>query len=157
MAISDQSKSAKPPTVLCVGIAVQDIILRVPHFPPPGGKSMATDFRVVSGGCAVNAAIAVARLGGAAHYAGPLGDMTDAVLRKSVVAALLAAVAALNACTYWHGDLERIADQGERDFRRNLVGPFAGGGSLRFFPPSSPSFHARTSPHRRSTSPPCNL
>ena len=51
--------------------------------------------------------------------------MTDAVLRKSVVAALLAAVAALNACTYWHGDLERIADQGERDFRRNIVGPFA--------------------------------
>ena len=51
--------------------------------------------------------------------------MTDAVLRKSAVAALLTAVAALNACTYWHGDLERIADQEERDFRRNLVGPFA--------------------------------
>jgi tetratricopeptide (TPR) repeat protein len=50
--------------------------------------------------------------------------MTDAVLRKSVVTALLAGLATINACTYWHGDLERIADQSERDFRRNLVGPF---------------------------------
>ncbi|MBV8879343.1 MAG: tetratricopeptide repeat protein [Planctomycetaceae bacterium] len=50
--------------------------------------------------------------------------MTDAVLRKFVVAGLLAGVTALNACTYWHGDLERIVDQSERDFRRDLVGPF---------------------------------
>jgi tetratricopeptide (TPR) repeat protein len=50
--------------------------------------------------------------------------MTDGVLRKSVVVALFAMVGALNACTYWHGDLERIADESERDFRRNLVGPF---------------------------------
>jgi sugar/nucleoside kinase (ribokinase family) len=65
--------------VLCAGIAVQDIILRVPQFPPPGGKAMADDFLVVSGGCAVNAAIAIARLGGSALYAGPLGDENDAV------------------------------------------------------------------------------
>ena len=50
--------------------------------------------------------------------------MTDAVLRKSVVAGLLAILGAVNGCTYWHGDLERIVDQSERDFRRNLVGPF---------------------------------
>jgi sulfofructose kinase len=79
VAISDQLKSPGPPAVLCAGIAVQDIILRVPHFPPPGGKTMADDFLIVSGGCAVNAAIAVARLGGEAHYAGPLGDAKDAV------------------------------------------------------------------------------
>jgi sulfofructose kinase len=79
VASTDQPKSAKRPAVLCTGIAVQDIILRVEHFPPPGGKAMADDFRVVSGGCAVNAAIAVARLGGVAHYAGPLGDASDAV------------------------------------------------------------------------------
>ena len=84
MAISDQSKSAKLPSVLCAGIAVQDIILRVPHFPPPGGKSMADEFLVVSGGCAVNAAIAVARLGGETHYAGPLGDVSDAVSNQLV-------------------------------------------------------------------------
>ncbi len=79
MAPTDRPKSARPPAVLCTGIAVQDIIMRVESFPPGGGKSMATDFRVVSGGCAVNAAIAVARLGGEAHYAGPLGDASDSV------------------------------------------------------------------------------
>src|SRR5262245_37446679 len=40
---------------------------------------MTNEFMVVSGGCAVNAAIAVARLGGRARYAGPLGDPTDGV------------------------------------------------------------------------------
>ena len=65
--------------MLCTGIGVQDIVLRVRDFPPPGGKAMADDFLIVTGGCAVNAAIAVARLGGATHYAGPLGDQNDAV------------------------------------------------------------------------------
>lgn len=51
--------------------------------------------------------------------------MTDGVLRKSLAVALLAGLSSLSACTYWHGDLERICDQSERDFRRNLVGPFA--------------------------------
>jgi len=50
--------------------------------------------------------------------------MTDAVLRKFVVAGLLAGLGALNACSYWHGDLERIVDGSERDFRRNVPGPF---------------------------------
>jgi tetratricopeptide (TPR) repeat protein len=51
--------------------------------------------------------------------------MTDAVLRKFVVAGLLAGLTALNACTYWNGELERICDESERDFRRDLVGPFS--------------------------------
>ncbi|HLY72623.1 MAG TPA: tetratricopeptide repeat protein [Planctomycetota bacterium] len=51
--------------------------------------------------------------------------MTDAVLRKFLVAGLLAGMTALNACTYWNGELERIADESERDFRRDLVGPFS--------------------------------
>jgi len=51
--------------------------------------------------------------------------MTDGILRKFVVAGLLMGVTALNACTYWNGDLERICDESERDFRRDLVGPFA--------------------------------
>ena len=63
--------------VLCVGIAVQDLLFRVDAFPPPGGKTMTHDFMAVCGGCAVNAAIAVARLGGRARYSGPLGDATD--------------------------------------------------------------------------------
>jgi sugar/nucleoside kinase (ribokinase family) len=62
-----------------VGIAVQDIVFRVAKFPPPGGKTMTNEFMVVCGGCAVNAAIAVARLGGRASFAGPLGDPNDSV------------------------------------------------------------------------------
>jgi tetratricopeptide (TPR) repeat protein len=50
--------------------------------------------------------------------------MTDAVLRKFAIAGLLAGMTALNACTYWNGELERIVDESERDFRRDLVGPF---------------------------------
>jgi tetratricopeptide (TPR) repeat protein len=50
--------------------------------------------------------------------------MTDGILRKSLVVALLAGLSSLSACTYWHGDLERIVDESERDFRRDLVGPF---------------------------------
>ena len=72
-------RSSDPPAVLCAGIAVQDIVFRVKQFPQPGGKCMTNEFIVVSGGCAVNAAIAVARLGGRAHYAGPLGHENDHV------------------------------------------------------------------------------
>jgi sugar/nucleoside kinase (ribokinase family) len=64
---------------LCAGIAVQDIVFRVAEFPPPGGKCMTDQLLIVSGGCAVNAAIAVARLGGRVHYTGPLGDANDTV------------------------------------------------------------------------------
>jgi sulfofructose kinase len=78
--------NARKATVLCAGIAVQDLVLRVPQFPGPGGKVMADDFLTVSGGCAVNAAIAVARLGGNAHYAGPLGDENDPVSNQLLAA-----------------------------------------------------------------------
>ena len=76
--------SSRPPAILCAGIAVQDIVFRVAQFPPPGGKAMTNELRIVSGGCAVNAAIAVARLGGRAHYTGPLGDTNDPVSNQLV-------------------------------------------------------------------------
>src|ERR1041385_3481774 len=71
--------ASSAPAVLCAGIAVQDIVFGVDHFPPPGGKCMTPPMTIVSGGCAVNAAIALARLGGRAHYSGPLGDEADPV------------------------------------------------------------------------------
>jgi sugar/nucleoside kinase (ribokinase family) len=58
---------------LCTGIAVLDEVFRVEQFPPPDGKVQAAEFLSVGGGCAANAAITVARLGGAAQFAGPLG------------------------------------------------------------------------------------
>jgi sugar/nucleoside kinase (ribokinase family) len=61
------------PRILCTGIAVLDEIFRVDEFPPPDGKAQAHEFVAVGGGCAANAAIAIARLGGQASFAGPLG------------------------------------------------------------------------------------
>jgi tetratricopeptide (TPR) repeat protein len=45
--------------------------------------------------------------------------MTDAALRKFVALMLLLVSASLGACTHWHGDLERLANQDDRDFRRD--------------------------------------
>lgn len=69
----------KAPKILCAGIAVQDIVMRVENFPEPGRKVLASDFIITGGGCAANAAVAIARLGGRAAFAGPLGGNDDAV------------------------------------------------------------------------------
>jgi len=71
-----------PPAILCGGIAVQDILMRVTAFPAPGTKVSASDFVITGGGCAANAAVAIARLGGHAAFAGPLGDPADAVSNR---------------------------------------------------------------------------
>jgi hypothetical protein len=58
---------------------VQDIVMRVAQFPAPGSKISGSDFLIAGGGCAANAALAVASLGGRAGFAGPLGEPGDAV------------------------------------------------------------------------------
>ncbi len=75
------------PRILCAGIIVLDEVFRVAEFPKPDGKVQAEGFFVVNGGCAANAAVAIARLGGRAALAGPMGgpagqdDNGDRVLR----------------------------------------------------------------------------
>ena len=59
--------------ILCTGIIVLDEVFRVAEFPEPDGKVQATGFFVVNGGCAANAAVAIARLGGHVALAGPMG------------------------------------------------------------------------------------
>jgi sulfofructose kinase len=61
------------PRILCTGIIVLDEVFRVEQFPEPDGKVQATGFFVVNGGCAANAAVAIARLDGRASLAGPMG------------------------------------------------------------------------------------
>src|SRR5262249_56768184 len=61
------------PAVLCAGIIVLDEVFRVDRFPQPDAKTQAQSFFIVNGGCAANAAVAVARLRGRAALAGPLG------------------------------------------------------------------------------------
>ena len=71
-----------PPKILCAGIAVQDIVMRVQNFPAPGAKVPASDFIITGGGCTANAALAVARLNGRAAFAGPLGGQNDAASER---------------------------------------------------------------------------
>jgi sugar/nucleoside kinase (ribokinase family) len=59
--------------ILCAGIIVLDEVFRVERFPEADTKAAAQSYFVVNGGCAANAAVAVARLGGRAALAGPLG------------------------------------------------------------------------------------
>ncbi len=81
--------TTKTPAILCSGIAVHDIVMRVKSFPEPGTKVHASDFIVTGGGCAANAAVAVARLGGDTRFAGPLGGDDDAISNR-IIADLLA-------------------------------------------------------------------
>ena len=77
------------PEVLCTGIAVLDAVFRVAQFPVPQAKTQASELVIVSGGCAANAAIAIARLGGRARFAGPLGGPAGAdPIGDRIVAAL---------------------------------------------------------------------
>ena len=65
--------TARAPAILCAGIIVLDEVFQVERLPQADGKTMARDYFVVNGGCAGNAAVAIARLGGRAMLAGPLG------------------------------------------------------------------------------------
>lgn len=51
-------------------------MFRVDCFPTASTKSVLQDIVITEGGCSANAAIAIARLGGRARFAGPLGDDT---------------------------------------------------------------------------------
>lgn len=62
------------PSVLCLGVTVQDFIFAVDHMPDRAEKYRARDLAMAGGGCAATAAVAVARLGGSAWLATRLGD-----------------------------------------------------------------------------------
>lgn len=59
--------------VLCVGFACVDLNFNTEHHPAPDEKLRATRMHSCGGGPAANAAVAVARLGGSARFAGYLG------------------------------------------------------------------------------------
>jgi sulfofructose kinase len=82
--LAERAPRRKAPAILCAGIAVQDIVMRVKTFPAPGTKVHASDFVITGGGCAGNAAVTAARLGGRISFAGPLGDATDAISNRIV-------------------------------------------------------------------------
>ena len=78
------------PEVVCTGIAVLDAVFRVAQFPVPEAKTQASEFMIISGGCAANAAVAIARLGGRARFAGPLGGPAgEEAIGDRIIAALI--------------------------------------------------------------------
>ncbi|MBX9728043.1 MAG: hypothetical protein K2X31_03955, partial [Sphingopyxis sp.] len=66
-----------PSRILCVGMPVRDLVFRVHEIPARGKKMRATHFKEFSGGNALNAAIAIARLGGHVLMSGPMGDAQE--------------------------------------------------------------------------------
>lgn len=77
-------------SVLCVGVAVYDEIFALPAFPTKPTKIFASDFASAAGGPAANAAITIARQGGAATLWARIGndmqgDRIVADLRRSEV------------------------------------------------------------------------
>ncbi|TPQ30173.1 sugar kinase [Bradyrhizobium guangdongense] len=66
-----------PPRILCIGIPVRDLTFRVESVPARGSKANASGLAEICGGNALNAAIAIARLGGRASLAGPMGDAAE--------------------------------------------------------------------------------
>jgi len=63
-----------PPRVLCLGMCAHDCVYQVDAIPATPTKILATSYAECGGGMAANASVAVARLGGAAHYWGRCGD-----------------------------------------------------------------------------------
>jgi sulfofructose kinase len=82
--LTEATPGRKAPKILCAGIAVQDIVMRVQNFPAPGAKVSASDFIITGGGCAANAAVAIAHLCGRAGFAGPLGGGDDQVSNRII-------------------------------------------------------------------------
>lgn len=72
-------------SILVAGVAVVDFVFSVEEMPRRAEKYRARDAAIVGGGCAANAAVAIARLGGHAKLAArvgadPIGDMIIADL-----------------------------------------------------------------------------
>jgi sulfofructose kinase len=75
------STSPRKPHILCIGIPVRDLTFRVEGVPARGSKANASHYEEICGGNALNASIAIARLGGRVSLCGPMGDAAEAASR----------------------------------------------------------------------------
>lgn len=62
--------------ILCSGLIAVDLVFEIGEFPAKGSKNKAFSSRMITGGGALNAASAVASLGGKASLSGVIGDDT---------------------------------------------------------------------------------
>lgn len=94
----NRKEHGKVQRIICAGLIAADLVFEVPDFPIPGEKTRATTSRLITGGGALNAASAIAALGGDAALAGVVGDdMFAEILRarmrdRGIDTALLRAV-----------------------------------------------------------------
>jgi sulfofructose kinase len=106
--------------ILCAGMAVLDEVFRVREFPLPDTKAEATEFFAVGGGNAANAAVAIARLGARAAFAGPIGGPAgEDAIGDRVIESLAAESIDCNGCVRLAGARTPISAillnaQGER-------------------------------------------
>lgn len=74
------------PGIICAGLIAVDLVFDVSGFPVKGTKNRATTSRMITGGGALNAATAIAGLGGEASLAGAIGDDTFGVFLRGKMA-----------------------------------------------------------------------
>ena len=83
--MTDPGMNVAPPSIrpriLCIGMPVRDLTFRVQGVPGRGSKENADHYEEICGGNALNAAIAVVRLGGRASLCGPMGDIGESSSR----------------------------------------------------------------------------
>ena len=69
--------------VICVGHSALDRVFTVEAWPAVSAKLRASSLDEIGGGMAANAAVAIARLGGEAHFWGPAGEDSVAELMRA--------------------------------------------------------------------------
>jgi len=87
---AEDAAGPRAPTIVCAGIAALDQVFRLDRFPVPHAKARASALAIVGGGCAANAAVAAARLGGRVRLAAPLGGPAGADVTGDRIIAWLA-------------------------------------------------------------------
>ena len=138
--------------IICLGMAVRDLVFAVPALPPVPRKLTATTLYKRGGGMAATAANAAAMLGGTVDYWGRLGDdETGRELRRELEAHGVRVEAPRVPGTQTPVAAVLVADSGERMlavYRGQLDAATSAGPRARacFIRP-----HARTGFHASST------
>ncbi len=103
------------PALICLGIAVRDLVFRVPALPIGPQKLTASSLSRRGGGMAATAAVAAARLGGMVAFWGRLGDDAEGrELRQELLSHGVSAPAPVIPGTQTPTAAVLVADHGER-------------------------------------------
>ncbi len=103
------------PALICLGIAVRDLVFRVPVLPTGPQKLTASSLSRRGGGMAATAAVAAARLGGTVAFWGRLGDDAEGrELRRELQSHGVSAPAPSIPGTQTPTAAVLVADHGER-------------------------------------------